>query len=94
MSTVRLTMAQALVRYLCNQFTIIEGKKEPLFAGLFGIFLLNVTLGAARIGAFLGDIGEMLVLFGFCILFVIAILGFERRAREAGRDVSKQGGET
>ncbi|MEZ5808770.1 MAG: hypothetical protein R3D65_14000 [Zhengella sp.] len=63
-------------------------------AGLFGIFLLNVTLGAARIGAFLGDIGEMLVLFGFCILFVIAILGFERRAREAGRDVSKQGGET
>jgi len=38
MSTVRLTMAQALVRYLCNQFTIIDGKKEPLFAGLFGIF--------------------------------------------------------
>ena len=38
MSTVRLTMAQALVRYLCNQFTIIDGEKEPLFAGLFGIF--------------------------------------------------------
>src|SRR5215203_4609392 len=38
MSTVRLTMAQALVRYLCNQFTIIDGKQEPLFAGLFGIF--------------------------------------------------------
>ena len=38
MSTVRLTMAQALVRYLCNQFTIIDGKREPLFAGLFGIF--------------------------------------------------------
>ena len=38
MSTVRLTMGQALVRYLCNQFTIIDGKREPLFAGLFGIF--------------------------------------------------------
>ncbi len=38
MSTVRLTMAQALVRYLCNQFTIIDGSREPLFAGLFGIF--------------------------------------------------------
>lgn len=38
MSTIRLTMAQALVRYLCNQFTVIDGQKEPLFAGLFGIF--------------------------------------------------------
>ena len=38
MSTVRLTMAQALVRYLCCQFTEIEGQKVPLFAGVFGIF--------------------------------------------------------
>ena len=36
--TVRLTMAQALVRYLCNQLTEIEGKRVPLFAGVFGIF--------------------------------------------------------
>ena len=36
--TVRLTMAQALVRYLCNQFTEIDGTRVPLFAGLFGIF--------------------------------------------------------
>ncbi|MFV0302082.1 MAG: thiamine pyrophosphate-binding protein, partial [Paracoccus sp. (in: a-proteobacteria)] len=36
--TVRLTMAQALVRYLCNQFTRIDGQRVPLFAGLFGIF--------------------------------------------------------
>lgn len=36
--TVRLTMAQALVRYLCNQFTEIDGKRVPLFAGVFGIF--------------------------------------------------------
>src|SRR4051794_30371930 len=37
MSTVRLTMAQALVRYLCNQFIMIDGKKEMLFPGVFAI---------------------------------------------------------
>ncbi len=37
-NTVRLTMAQALVRYLCNQFTEIDGERLPLFAGVFGIF--------------------------------------------------------
>lgn len=36
--TVRLTMAQALVRYLQNQFTEIDGQKVPLFAGVFAIF--------------------------------------------------------
>jgi 3D-(3,5/4)-trihydroxycyclohexane-1,2-dione acylhydrolase (decyclizing) len=36
--TVRLTMAQALVRYLCNQFTEIDGARVPLFGGVFGIF--------------------------------------------------------
>ena len=36
--SVRLTMAQALVRYLCNQFTEIEGERVPLFAGVFAIF--------------------------------------------------------
>lgn len=36
--TVRLTMAQALVRYLCQQHTEIDGARVPLFAGVFGIF--------------------------------------------------------
>ena len=36
--TIRLTMAQALVRYLCNQFTIVDGEKLPLFPGVFAIF--------------------------------------------------------
>ncbi|MEM7403943.1 MAG: 3D-(3,5/4)-trihydroxycyclohexane-1,2-dione acylhydrolase (decyclizing) [Pseudomonadota bacterium] len=36
--TVRLTMAQALVRYLCSQYTEIDGRQEPLFGGVFGIF--------------------------------------------------------
>ncbi|MGV6873633.1 3D-(3,5/4)-trihydroxycyclohexane-1,2-dione acylhydrolase (decyclizing) [Pseudochelatococcus sp. B33] len=38
MSTVRLTMAQALVRYLCAQHTLIDGEKVPLFPGVFAIF--------------------------------------------------------
>jgi 3D-(3,5/4)-trihydroxycyclohexane-1,2-dione acylhydrolase (decyclizing) len=37
-TTVRLTMAQALVRYLRSQFTEVEGEKVPLFAGVFAIF--------------------------------------------------------
>ena len=37
-STIRLTMAQALCRYLINQFTIVDGQKVPLFPGIFGIF--------------------------------------------------------
>jgi len=37
-NTVRLTMAQALVRYLCNQYTEIDGERVPLVAGVFGIF--------------------------------------------------------
>ena len=36
--TVRLTMAQALVRFLCNQFTEVDGVRVPLFAGVFAIF--------------------------------------------------------
>ena len=37
-ATIRMTMGQAVVRYLCNQFTMIDGEKVPLFAGVFGIF--------------------------------------------------------
>ena len=38
MTTVRLTMAQALVRWLCNQFTVVDGEQVPLFPGVFAIF--------------------------------------------------------
>src|SRR6202022_2639427 len=37
-TTIRLTMAQAVVRWLTEQFTEIEGVRLPLFAGVFGIF--------------------------------------------------------
>ena len=36
--TVRLTMAQALVRYLGAQRTMIDGQEAPLFPGVFAIF--------------------------------------------------------
>jgi 3D-(3,5/4)-trihydroxycyclohexane-1,2-dione acylhydrolase (decyclizing) len=38
MSTVRLTMAQALVRFLAAQSTEIDGEEQPLFAGIWAIF--------------------------------------------------------
>ena len=38
MSTIRLTMAQALVRFLAAQRGIAEGGEVPLFAGVFAIF--------------------------------------------------------
>ncbi len=38
MATVRLTMAQALVRYLAAQRVEIDGGRLPLFAGVWAIF--------------------------------------------------------
>src|SRR5215468_4621906 len=38
MTTLRLTMAQALVRYLASQRTEFDGRIEPLFAGVWAIF--------------------------------------------------------
>lgn len=36
--TVRLTMAQALIRYLTQQYVERDGVEQPFFAGCFGIF--------------------------------------------------------
>src|SRR6185436_13707372 len=38
MSTIRLTMAQALVRFLAAQGTLVNGREVPLFAGVWAIF--------------------------------------------------------
>ena len=37
-STVRLTLAQALVRFLSAQFSERDGRRQPFVAGMFGIF--------------------------------------------------------
>lgn len=38
METIRLTMAQAVVKWLIAQKTVIDGEKVPLFPGVFAIF--------------------------------------------------------
>ena len=38
MKTIQLTCAHALIKYLISQKILIDGKKEPLFPGVFGIF--------------------------------------------------------
>ena len=38
MGTVRLTMAQAIVRYLANQFIDMDGTEAPYFGGVWAIF--------------------------------------------------------
>jgi len=38
MKTIRLTMAQALVRYLCAQYVDIDGETVPMFGGVWAIF--------------------------------------------------------
>ena len=48
---------------------------------VFVVYFSNVALGAFADSAFLGDVGEMLVLMAATVLFVIAIL-----QKEAARD--------
>jgi len=52
---------------------------------VFCIFFLNVALGAFADTRFLGDVGEMVVLFCASVLFVVAIL-----KKEAVRKESKE----
>ena len=37
-STIRLTAAQALVKFLTRQMTIVDGERVPIFAGMWAIF--------------------------------------------------------
>lgn len=54
---------------------------------VFVIFFTNVALGAFANSAFLGDVGEMLVLFFAAVLFVVAIL--KREADRSENDSRK-----
>lgn len=38
MNTRKLTVAQALIKFLKNQYVSVDGKENPFFAGCFGIF--------------------------------------------------------
>ncbi|WP_223424615.1 hypothetical protein [Tateyamaria pelophila] len=59
---------------------------------VFAIYFANVVLGAFAGAAFLGDVGEMLVLIAATILFVIAILKkeAERNERKQAEGISRE----
>lgn len=54
--------------------------------GVFIIYFANVAMGAYTRNAFLGDVGEMLVLFVASVLFVVAIL--QKEAARKNKDDS------
>jgi 3D-(3,5/4)-trihydroxycyclohexane-1,2-dione acylhydrolase (decyclizing) len=58
--TIRLTMAQALVRTLAAQFTVVAGKTVPLFGGVWAIFGHGNVAG---LGEALHGIGDVLPTF-------------------------------
>jgi len=49
---------------------------------LFGLYFLNVSLGAFGTAAFLGDVPEMLLLAISVIFFVVAILKREAAVKD------------
>ncbi|MCZ8261908.1 MAG: 3D-(3,5/4)-trihydroxycyclohexane-1,2-dione acylhydrolase (decyclizing) [Beijerinckiaceae bacterium] len=60
MTTIRLTAAQAMVRYLAAQVTRIDGRELPLFAGIWAIFGHGNVAG---MGEALAESGEALPTF-------------------------------
>jgi len=57
MTTIRLTMAQALIRHLAAQTSEVDGREVPLFAGVFAIFGHGNVAG---VGEALYDVRERL----------------------------------
>src|SRR5690242_16191491 len=55
MKTVRMTMAQALVRFLSQQYVARDGVEQRFFAGIFGIFGHGNVSG---LGQALEEIGQ------------------------------------
>lgn len=50
---------------------------------VFLIFLSNVAMGGARLGTFLNDVQEAVVLFVAVVFFVVGILRAEATAKSA-----------
>ena len=49
MKRLRLTTAQALVRYLIAQRTLYEGREQPLFGGVFALLVIGWQLRRERL---------------------------------------------
>jgi len=63
-----------------------QGRAALLIAvAVFLIFLSNVALGSARMGTFLDDVGEAVVLFVAVGFFVVGILRAEAAANAGTR---------
>ena len=60
MKTVRMTTAQALVRFLSNQYLERDGVEQRMFAGMFGIFGHGNVSG---IGQALEEVGDDLTYY-------------------------------
>lgn len=60
---------------------MLRSDRLALFGALilFVLFFANVSMGASGRGVFLGDVAEMLVLFGSSVLFAIGVLIREAR---------------
>jgi 3D-(3,5/4)-trihydroxycyclohexane-1,2-dione acylhydrolase (decyclizing) len=55
MTTIRMTMAQAVVRFLANQFVSRDGREQRFFAGMWGIFGHGNVTG---LGQALEEVGQ------------------------------------
>ena len=60
--TIRLTVAQALVKFLNNQYIEFDGKENKMFEGIFSIFGHGNVVG---MGQALGeDVGDLIMRMG------------------------------
>ena len=60
--TIRLTVAQALVKFLNNQYIEFDGKETPMFEGIFGIFGHGNVVGLGQ--ALEQDPGHLIMRMG------------------------------
>lgn len=60
--TIRLTVAQALVKFLNNQYVEFDGKEMPMFEGIFGIFGHGNVIGIGQ--ALEEDPGHLIMRMG------------------------------
>lgn len=58
----------------------------------FAVFVANVALGATGSAQFFGDVGEMCLLLGASLAFVVLILEREAAAKSASENHEPSGG--
>ena len=80
MGKIRLTMAQALVRFLDNQYLLVDGVETKFVKGIFAIFGHGNVLGLGQ--ALEQDSGELVG--DTVVATVMSNLGFLRAMESAG----------